>query len=117
MYERRRYRRIPIGLTLAVDKLYKQDYVELNNLDLKLEVFDISKTGLGYISKEELPLSYYFNARIDLEEQVFFHTVLKIVRKKQLEEGTYLYGSEFVGLAPFLANKVDYFEKKQPYLL
>lgn len=112
MNERRRYKRIPIGLTLEVDKLYKQDYVELSGLDLEIEVINISKTGIGFIVKRELPLNYYFNACIHFDQNDFFNTVIKIVRSEQLEDEGYLYGCEFVGLASFLASKVDDYEKR-----
>ena len=112
MKERRRYRRIPIGLTLEVDRLFKQDYVELSGLDLEIEVINISKAGVGFITKKELPLNYYFKARISLEEEDYFNTVIKIVRCEQIDEDKFLYGCEFVGLASFLANKVDDYEKK-----
>ncbi|MDF2821014.1 MAG: PilZ protein [Clostridiales bacterium] len=112
MQDRRRYRRIPIGLTLEVDKLYKQDSMQLVGLKLEIEVVNISKTGIGFVSTQDIPLDYYFNARIDFGDDEFFYTVLKIVRREALEDDVKLYGCEFVGLAQFLANKVDQYEQK-----
>lgn len=110
--ERRRYKRLPIELHLEVDEVFKQDYVFIKNLNASVSVFDISKSGIGFISKASLPLHYYFRGRINLGDGDFFYVVLQIVRIQPGEDGKTIYGAEFVGLAPFLANKVDKYEKK-----
>ena len=109
-YERRRYKRLPIGLHLEINHMFRQDYQMINNLDAEISVFDISKSGIGFISEAELPLYYYFNAKIKLNQDNYFYTVVKIVRASQNTEHEYVYGAEFVGLAPFLANKIDSYE-------
>ncbi len=111
-YERRKFKRLPIELILEIDKLYKQNYVVINMSNTEIEVFDISKTGLGFFAHDKLPIGYYFNAKIKLGESDYFYAVIKIVRSSAQNEGIIIYGSEFVGLAPFLANKIDDYEKK-----
>lgn len=110
-YERRKHKRLPIELHLEVNSIFKQDYVVINNLDAEVEVFDISKTGLGFYCHADLPLEYYFNGKIKLGESSYFYAVVQIVRKFQNEDGNHSYGAEFVGLAPFLANKIDEYER------
>ncbi len=111
-YERRRYRRLPIELHLAISHMFRQDYEEIVGLDAELEVFDISKAGVGFVSNAGLPLNYYFDAKIVLSETDYFSTVVKVIRKRKDEGTKYIYGAEFVGLAPFLADKVDTYERK-----
>ena len=111
-YERRRYRRLPMELDLAISHMFRQDYEEIAGLDAEIKVFDISKAGIGFISCADLPLNYYFDAKIILNEKDFFSTVVKIVRKVKESDNEYIYGAEFVGLAPFLADKVDNYERK-----
>ena len=111
-FERRRYRRLPIELHLAISHMFRQDYEEIVGLEADVTVFDISKAGLGFISSADLPLNYYFDARIVLSEKDFFCTVVKVIRKSSGEDSTYIYGAEFIGLAPFLADKVDVYERK-----
>lgn len=111
-YERRRYRRLPIELHLAISHMFRQDYEEIVGLDAEVNVFDISKSGIGFISRAELPLNYYFDAKIVLGEKDFFSTVVKVIRKNTEEDSEFVYGAEFVGLAPFLADKVDAYERK-----
>jgi len=110
--EKRKYKRLPIELRLEVDKVFKQDYVVMDHIDAKIAVFDISKNGIGFVSQVSLPVGYYFNALINLGDGDFFRVVIQIVRAVASDDNEKVYGAEFVGLAPFLANKVDTYEKK-----
>lgn len=110
--DRRRYKRLPIELHLEVDEVFKQDHIIIKNLNASVSVFDISKSGVGFISEASLPLGYYFRGRINLDGGDFFYVVLQIIRAHISECNRMIYGAEFVGLAPFLADKVDKYEKK-----
>ncbi|MDF2944725.1 MAG: PilZ protein [Herbinix sp.] len=110
--DRRRYRRLHIELHLEVDEVFKQDYIVIKDLNASVLVFDISKNGIGFISEASLPLGYYFRGRINLGDGDFFYVVIQIVRAHITENNSKVYGAEFVGLAPFLADKVDKYEKK-----
>lgn len=110
-YERRRFKRLPIELSLEISKIYKQGYVVLDKVNADISVFDISKTGVGFTCKSNIPLDYYFDGRISLQDGAFFDAVIHIMRARVGENGINIYGAEFVGLAPFLANKIDEYER------
>jgi len=110
--DRRRYKRLPIELKLEVDEVFKQDHIVIKNLGASITVFDISKNGIGFISEASLPNGYYFRGRINLGDDDFFYVVIQLVRASLIENNQMKYGAEFVGLAPFLADKVDKYEKK-----
>lgn len=110
LFERRRFKRLPINIQLSVNKVFKQDNDVIEGLDADIEVFDISKTGIGFIGAGKLPLNYYFDIRIELPDNDFFMAVIKIVRIVEKEDKL-IYGAEFVGLAPFLALKIDTYER------
>lgn len=110
--DRRKYKRLPIDIRLEVDEIFKQDYVVIKDINASAFVFDISRNGIGFICETELPIGYYFRAYINLGEGDFFHVVIRIIRATTSEFHRYVYGSEFVGLAPFLADKVDKYDKK-----
>lgn len=110
--DRRRYKRLPIELHLEVDEVFKQDHIIVKNLNASVSVFDISKSGIGFISEASLPLGFYFRGRINLGDGDFFYVVIQIVRAHISDNSNKIYGAEFVGLAPFLADKVDKYEKK-----
>lgn len=109
--ERRRYKRLPIELRLEVDEVFKQDNIIINNVGASISVFDISRSGIGFVSKASLPTGYYFRGMINLGNNDFFRVVIQIVRTTDAEDNQKVYGAEFVGLAPFLADKVDKYEK------
>jgi hypothetical protein len=110
--DRRKYKRLPIELHLEVDEVFKQDNIVIKNLNAFVSVFDVSKNGIGFIGEASLPLGYYFRGRINLGDGDFFYVVLQIIRAHITENNNKVYGAEFVGLAPFLADKVDKYEKK-----
>jgi hypothetical protein len=110
--ERRRSRRKPIELRLEIDEVFKQDDMVIKNLGAQITVFDISRDGIGFMSDASIPVGYYFKALINLGENDFFRAVIQIVRSSIDITGQNIYGAQFVGLAPFLAAKVDKYEKK-----
>lgn len=109
--ERRKYKRLPIVLNLEVDEIFKQNNIIIKDIGATISVFDISKSGIGFISTAVLPVGYYFRGTIDLGDRDFFRVVIQIVRVTDLDQDKKVYGAEFVGLAPFLADKVDLYEK------
>ena len=109
--ERRRYKRLPIELKLEIDELFKQDNVVVKNIGESILVYNISKSGIGFISEADLPVGYYFRGTIQFDNGDFFRVVIKIVRSAESGQNKKDYGAEFVGLAPFLASKVDNYEK------
>jgi hypothetical protein len=109
--ERRRYKRLPIELSLEVDEIFKQDNIIIQDIGASISVFDISRSGIGFVSEASLPIEYYFRGTIDFGYGDFFRVVIQIVRTSDIGENKKVYGAEFVGLAPFLADKVDKYEK------
>lgn len=110
--ERRRSKRLKVELVLEISSLFKQDNVKVNKINSPIEVVDISRTGIGFISISDLPLGYYFNASIQLgDADSILYTVVKIIREEQLDDSLKLYGCEFVGLAPVLMYIFDDYEK------
>lgn len=113
-FERRKCQRVPVSLQMDINELFKQDNIKLVNLDVEIAVFDISKTGIGFESTSELPTGYYFNAKIELGNKEYFYSVIRIVRSVYRKDSPAIYyGAEFVGLAPFLANKIDEYSKRK----
>lgn len=99
MAEKRKYKRLPLTLTLEVSSLFNQTE-ELHIDTATFNVFNISKSGIGFTSTSVLPLGFYFNATIQFDgSDDSLKYVVKIIRTEELGDGEYLYGCEFVGLA------------------
>lgn len=100
MQDKRRYKRLPIQLTLEVSEVFKQDNDIIEDLNATINVFDISKAGIGFTTSTFIPEGYYFNATIILENSnQKLLTVVKILHRMQLDNDIYRYGCEFTGLA------------------
>ena len=111
--EKRKYKRLPIKLSLEVSSLFKQDNERISGLDTQIEVFDISKAGIGFTTSSVLPIGYYFNASIEFEsEENKLLTVVKILYSFDNGDGTTRYGCEFVGLASIFYYIFDEYEEK-----
>ena len=112
--EKRKAERLPIDLILGVSELFKQDNEFIKNVNAPIEVLDISRGGIGFHSESELPVGYYFNARIQVTDDMHsaFYTVVKIIRKSYVDDKVHSYGCEFVGFPSVLNYIFDDFEKK-----
>lgn len=110
--EKRRSKRLDVKLTLQISNLFKQDNVVISNVDAPIEVSDVSKGGIGFVTNATLPIGYYFNACIDLgSEESQLYTVVRIIRSSLSSDGLSThYGAEFVGKAPILDFIFDDFE-------
>ena len=112
MEEKRRAKRMQVELSLKISSLFMQDNIKVENIDAPINVIDVSKCGLGFITESILPLNYYFNATINLgDEDATLYCVVKIIRTRKLEDGMHLYGCELIGLAPVLSYIFDNYEK------
>ena len=112
MQEKRRSKRLPIELELIVSKLFRQEAADTVVVDAPIHVFDVSKLGIGFITDNDLPINFYFNAKLELgSPENSLYCVVKIIRKVAKEEGGFSYGCEFVGLAPVLGGIFDEYER------
>lgn len=110
--EKRRFKRMKADLKLNVSSLFNQDNKEIKNLDSPITVTNISEGGIAFESKSMLPINFYFNAALNLgSEPDTLYSVIKIIRSQPIE-GTdnYLYGCEFVGMAPILGYIFNEYE-------
>jgi hypothetical protein len=106
MEEKRKHKRLPLKLELTISSLFKQDFELIDDVNESIQVKNISKTGIGFTCSHELPLGFYFDAKIQLTEDKFFYAVLKIIRVEEINNG-YSVGCEFIGLADILSDRVD----------
>lgn len=102
MENKRRWKRVKVTMELTVSSLFDQDNDKIN-IDSPIIVKDISRTGIGFISKSILPLNYFFNATLQIgNNDDLLYCVVKIIRCEALEDDEYSYGCELIGMAPVL---------------
>ena len=109
--DKRKYKRLPIHLDLSVSQLYNQKDLD-KPVSSQIEVVDVSKSGIGFVCLDTLPLGYYFNATLNLgSEDNIIKVVIKIIRSMLLEDGRTHYGCEIVALPFILEGIVDNYEE------
>lgn len=109
MYDRRRHKRLPLTYELSIHELFDCENHHIEGVDGGILLTNISKTGIGFVASEDLPLDYFFDAKVSFSDTVYFYCVLKIVRKAEDGPG-WLYGCEFVGMPEFIKSKIDEYE-------
>ena len=110
--EKRRDKRLPVySMQLEISSLFKQDNEMIKNLDAPIKIENISRGGIGFTSKTDIPLGYYFNACIQLgKEDARLYCVVKIIRREIKQDGDIFYGCELVGMAPVFSYIFDDYE-------
>lgn len=112
MVEKRKCKRVKADLKLTVSSLFKQNNVNVEHVDAPITVTNISRSGIGFISKGVFPEGYYFNAALKLgSEEDILYCVVKIIRSQPTEDkDVYAYGCEFIGMPGILNYIFDEYE-------
>ena len=112
MVDKRRHKRVKVRLNLVVSNIFDQN-ADMIKIDSPIEVKDVSRSGIGFITKSILPMNYYFNAALTFDdEDSILYSVVKIIRCEALEDDEYSYVCEFEGMAPVLGYIFDKLEEK-----
>lgn len=113
MLEKRSDKRLPIGIKLTVSNLYKEDTNTIMDLELPVEVIDISSRGIGFVSQCVLPVGYFFIADLELAPDLpQIITDVRIIRSNAIDKENYHYGCEFVAISPNISNLLDEFSSR-----
>ena len=114
MNERRKSKRVPFISTMSIDSLYKsgeQKSININNI--KITVTNISETGIGFYSTEELPVDHFFNCRLDFPKSSSVYCVVRIIRTKKLENSNiFKIGCELIGISSVYSNIINQYIKR-----
>ncbi|MEE3392779.1 MAG: PilZ domain-containing protein [Lachnospiraceae bacterium] len=106
--DQRKFKRTPIKMNLEVSSLFKQDNIQVKNLNAPIEIIDISKEGIGFNSSSILPVGFYFNCRLQFPEiksiNNAINCVVQIIREKALDNGMINYGCIYIGMPAVYDN-------------
>lgn len=90
MVDKRRHKRVKVKLNLVVSNIFDQN-ADMIKIDSPIEVKDVSRSGIGFITKSILPMNYYFNAALTFDdEDSILYSVVKIIRCEALEDDEYV---------------------------
>lgn len=107
MEEKRRHKRLDLDVTVQLERLDADGITTLKYIHV--DVKDISRSGLGFISNKKLEIGSYYDAKIQIWTKEVVDTVIEIVRREEDEDG-FRYGGNFLGLSDTDALKIDIYQ-------
>ena len=99
MSERRKGIRTILESTLTMKR------VDAAEEDVNIEIIDLSKSGLGFISDKKLEIGAMYQSHLTIWTKETIHTYLQITRIEQKED-VFEYGAFFVGMPEMDAARI-----------
>lgn len=107
MQEKRKHKRLELDVSIELERLDEEGITTLKYSHV--DVVDISRSGIGFKSAQELEVDAHYNTKIQIWTKEIIEVVIKVVRMEELEEG-YRYGGVFVGMTDTDALKIDIYQ-------
>lgn len=108
MIEKRQHKRLVLDVSIQLERLNNEGITTLKYVPV--DITDISRTGVGFRSRQLLEAGTYYDTKIQLWTKEVVNAVVEIVRKQELSDGWYQYGCVFIGMADTDAIKIDIYQ-------
>ena len=108
MDEKRRHKRLHLDVSLQLERIDEAGVTTLKYVHV--DVTDISRSGLGFKSMQELTVGTYYDAKIQIWTKEIVDAVIEIVRCDAQNYGEYKYGCIFIGMTDVDALKIDIYQ-------
>ena len=103
MEEKRHAKRMDLECKLLLKRL---DNVDGNAREVKVDVKDVSKTGIGFSSDEQLTMGSVYECLLRIWTGEVLHTFVEIIRIVP-KGGTNFYGGIFIGMTEMDQNRIQ----------
>lgn len=104
MENRRRCKRTLMETKLTINSMSDQGPKEV-----EIEILDVSKDGIGFVSRDMLLIGSMYDAHLTIWTKEVIHVFLRIVRIELKEDGCY-YGASFVGMPELDAKRIEVYQ-------
>jgi c-di-GMP-binding flagellar brake protein YcgR len=108
MEEKRKHKRLDIDVNVELERLDQDGVTTLKYL--RVDVADISRSGMAFVTDRELEMNSYFDTKIQIWTKEIVEAVIEVVRKEEEGNGAYKYGCIFVGMTDPDALKIDIYQ-------
>jgi len=82
---------------------------EQNPKEVAIEILDVSKEGIGFVSKDLLTIGSMYEAYLTIWTKEVIHAFLRIVRIELKNEECY-YGASFVGMPELDSKRIEVYQ-------
>lgn len=107
MEEKRKCRRMDLKSRLVVKRI---DNGKENCIDIFIDVANVSKTGIGFESTEQLRIGEVYEAFLTIWTQEVIHAFIEVVRIEKIADGEYSYGGIFIGMPEIDAQRIGVYD-------
>lgn len=107
MEEKRNSRRMSLSAKLLIKNMNDDSGT---TEEVEIEVLDVSKTGVGFISNVPLAIGAVYETSLKLWTDEVIHAFLKVVRIEQTKDEKYICGTIFIGLPEMNAARIEVYE-------
>ena len=108
MSEKRRYKRLDLDVSLQLERLDEAGVTTFKYAHV--DVTDISRSGIGFKSKNELAIGSFYDTKIQIWTKEVVDAVIEIIRCEKQSDGLYKYGCVFIGMTDIDALKIDIYQ-------
>ncbi len=105
MDDRRKSKRMELSSTLIMKRLD-----EGGNQEVKIEITDVSKGGVGFICDQPLKIGAVYESYLTIWTKEVMHAFLQIVRIELHGSDQYSYGASFVGMPEMDAQRIEVYQ-------
>jgi hypothetical protein len=109
MEEKRKHKRLDLDVNVQLERLAEEDGITTLKY-LHVDVTDVSKSGIGFISSHELAIGTYYDTKIRIWTKEVVDVVIEIVRCEPRDGGGYQYGAVFIGMNDTDALKIEIYQ-------
>lgn len=110
MNERRKQKRIELDARLFVKRLDENGEEE----ELKVEVYDVSKSGIGFRCNEALTIGAVYDCDLTLWTKDVIHAFIEIVRIEK-NDSSFFYGGIFIGMPEMDLKRIEIYDMVETY--
>lgn len=107
MEERRKSKRLELNSKLVIRRLDNEDGKEIG-----IEVYDLSKTGVGFHCDTPLLIGSVYEGYLTIWTKEVLHAFVQIVRSEK-EGEHYNYGAVFVGMPETESGRISTYQTVQ----
>ena len=109
MEEKRKNKRLELKVNIQLERIDEADGLTTVRY-AEVDVTDLSRSGIGFSTKQELKEHTYYNAELQIWTKEVIDAVMEIVRCVKTEDGSNHYGAEFIGMTDADALKIDIYQ-------
>lgn len=108
MEEKRKHKRLDLNVKVQLERLDQDGVTTVKYITV--DVSDVSRSGLGFISNQKLAIGTYYDTKIQIWTKEVVDAVIEIVRITDMPDGSYKYGCSFIGMTDTDALKIDIYQ-------